>query len=38
MKAKSVFSTANGIEVKPDSDETKIEEWERDDAVATFMS
>lgn len=36
LKAKGVFSTGDGFKVKPDSDEAKIEKWEREDAVAMF--
>lgn len=36
LKAKGVFSIANGIKMKPDSDEAKIEKWEKEDAVAMF--
>ncbi|GBN04277.1 hypothetical protein AVEN_145610-1 [Araneus ventricosus] len=34
LKAKGVFTIANGTKTKPDNDESKIEKWEKDDAIA----
>ncbi|GBM93468.1 hypothetical protein AVEN_215354-1 [Araneus ventricosus] len=37
LKAKGVFTIANGNKTKPDNDEYKIERWEKDDAIAMFI-
>ncbi|GBO04463.1 hypothetical protein AVEN_59360-1 [Araneus ventricosus] len=36
LKVKGIFTIANGTKTKPDNDESKIERWEKDDAIAMF--
>ncbi|GBO22413.1 hypothetical protein AVEN_223365-1 [Araneus ventricosus] len=38
LKAKEVFTVSNGTKTKPDTDEFKIERWEKDDAIATQIA